>query len=232
MPKKRNETGRYVETVTLDDVLSVFDAVPGPAVVTSGDVADETELSHDSARRKLETLKERGCVGSRRSAGRVLYWRTDDATESRERGVTPSDAHTVDTTTESETPATRQSAARDGGPVSALDSGDDERARAREILHSLDGRAGEGKDFTRRVEAVLQMYDHLREHAGKKKRKSDFEELLKDTDVGYGTFGSLWSNWVSASDQAEPPRPENALGALPGVEKRNYSYVYTRGDDA
>ena len=81
MPKERGDTGQFVETVTLKDVLEVFDTVEGPPVVTSGDVADETSVSRDSARRKLEELQERGDIGSRRTAGRVLYWRVDDPTE-------------------------------------------------------------------------------------------------------------------------------------------------------
>ena len=79
MPKERGDTGQYVETVTLEDVLEVFDRVAGPPVVTSGDVAEETGLSRDSARRKLETLRDRGKVERRRTAGRVLYWRVSDS---------------------------------------------------------------------------------------------------------------------------------------------------------
>ena len=78
MPKERGNTGKYVETVTLEEILEVFDRVDGLPVVTSADVADETGLSRDSARRKLETLRERGEVKQRRTAGRVLYWRVSD----------------------------------------------------------------------------------------------------------------------------------------------------------
>ena len=79
MPKERGDTGQYVETVTLEDVMDVFDRVAGPPVVTSADVAEETGLSRDSARRKLETLRDRGEVDRRRTAGRVLYWRMSDS---------------------------------------------------------------------------------------------------------------------------------------------------------
>jgi ribosomal protein S25 len=84
MPKQRGETGQFVETVTLEEVLEVFDEVEGPPVVTSGDVADATGVSRDSARRKLEELQERGEVDSRRTAGRVLYWRVDDVRDDPE----------------------------------------------------------------------------------------------------------------------------------------------------
>lgn len=78
MPKERGETGQYVETIGLDDVLALFDRVDGPPVVTSADIADMTGLTRDSARRKLNELQDRGDVDARRSAGRVLYWRTND----------------------------------------------------------------------------------------------------------------------------------------------------------
>jgi len=77
-PVKRNESGQFAAAVTLDDVLDVFDEVDGP-VVTTGDVADATGCSRDSARRKLDQLHEQGRVGRRRTAGRVLYWRLEAA---------------------------------------------------------------------------------------------------------------------------------------------------------
>lgn len=81
MSQDRNEHGQFTPTVTLDEVLTVFDTVDGP-VVTTGDVADETGCSRDSARRKLTRLQEEGYVGSRKTAGRVVYWRTDAAAPS------------------------------------------------------------------------------------------------------------------------------------------------------
>lgn len=70
----RNDHGQFSATVTLDDVMAVFDTVDGP-VVTSGDIAERTGCSRDTARRKLDRLYEQGRVGRRTSAGRVLYWR-------------------------------------------------------------------------------------------------------------------------------------------------------------
>lgn len=74
----RNDRGQFSPSVTLDDVLAVFEAIEGP-VVTSGDVAEQTGCSRDSARRKLDQLHEQGTVGRRKSAGRVLYWRRASA---------------------------------------------------------------------------------------------------------------------------------------------------------
>lgn len=77
MSRERDETsGQYTEVVSLGDVMGVFDAIRGP-VITSGDVADETGCSRDSARRKLEQLHEEGHVARRKTAGRVVYWRLD-----------------------------------------------------------------------------------------------------------------------------------------------------------
>lgn len=77
MSREREESGRYTETVTERDVLGVFAAVRGP-VVTSGDVADELDCSRETARRKLRALESDGRVASRKTAGRVVWWRVDD----------------------------------------------------------------------------------------------------------------------------------------------------------
>ena len=86
MPREHGESGEFVETVTLDDVLGVFDTVRGP-VMLSADVADELDCSRETARRKLEQLHDRGDLDRRKVARRVVYWRPDqDADESgRER---------------------------------------------------------------------------------------------------------------------------------------------------
>lgn len=88
MSRNRDERGQYTEEVTLDDVLAVFDAVDGP-VVTSGDVASATGCSDDSARRKLDQLHDRGRVGRRKTAGRVVYWLLAEAAAD---GIDPDDA--------------------------------------------------------------------------------------------------------------------------------------------
>lgn len=86
---EREETGRYTETVTLDDVLGVFETVDGP-VVTSGDVAEALDCSRETARRKLRTLEEQGTVASRKTAGRVVWWVVDE--QEPTRGVDPDDS--------------------------------------------------------------------------------------------------------------------------------------------
>jgi len=88
MSRERGDAGRYTETVTLDDVLGVFESVAGP-VVTSGDVAETLDCSRETARRKLRSLEERGRVASRKTAGRVVWWIADGT--DLVRGVDPDD---------------------------------------------------------------------------------------------------------------------------------------------
>jgi hypothetical protein len=85
---ERDETGQYTETVTLDDVLGVFGAVPGP-VVTSGDVAEALGCARETARRKLRALEDQGRVASRKTAGRVVWWIVDE--HEPPEGVDPDD---------------------------------------------------------------------------------------------------------------------------------------------
>lgn len=88
MSREREDTGRYTETVTLDDVFGVFETVDGP-VVTSGDVAELLDCSRETARRKLGTLEEQGRVASRKTAGRVVWWVPDS--QDSARGIDPED---------------------------------------------------------------------------------------------------------------------------------------------
>ncbi len=88
MPRKRGDTGRYTEAVTLEDVLEVFETVAGP-VVTSGDVAEALDCSRETARRKLRTLEEQGHIANRKTAGRIVWWIADERPLAR--GVDPDD---------------------------------------------------------------------------------------------------------------------------------------------
>lgn len=85
---EREDTGRFSETVTPDDVFGVFETVDGP-VVTSGDIAEALDCSRETARRKLRTLEEHGRVASRKTAGRVVWWIVDE--QEPARGVNPDD---------------------------------------------------------------------------------------------------------------------------------------------
>jgi predicted ArsR family transcriptional regulator len=86
MPREHGDSGEYVETVTLADVLDTFDHVEGP-VVLSADVADRLGCSRETARRKLEALHDRGDLRRRKVSRRVIYWRPESGQERRETAV-------------------------------------------------------------------------------------------------------------------------------------------------
>jgi len=203
MPKERNDDGQYVETATLEDVRGAFDAIDAPPVVTTADVADETGLSRDSARRKLELLRERDDVARRRSAGRVLYWPAEwtrrpladeEAAESGSGGAVTSTSSAPDSHPSEDT----------DGQQSAVTTDED----LRKMVRGADGLAGSGDLLERRVDAILAMYAHLREHGSAEK-----DGLLNAVDVDatdYAGPGSVWSNMIKGKD---------TLRALPGVQK-------------
>lgn len=76
MSQDRADSGRYTDSVSLAGVRAVFAAVDGP-VVTSADVAEQLDCSNETARRKLRRLEARGEIASRKTAGRVVWWRVD-----------------------------------------------------------------------------------------------------------------------------------------------------------
>jgi ribosomal protein S25 len=78
--RERSESGHYVETVTQDRVLDVFDDVEGP-VVTSSDVAESLDCTTEAARRKLQSLYDEGVLDRRKTGRTLIYWRTEALTE-------------------------------------------------------------------------------------------------------------------------------------------------------
>jgi hypothetical protein len=92
MSRERDDAGRYTESVSGAEILRVFATVEGP-IVTSGDVADRLGCSRETARRRLEDLEESGPLASRRTAGRVVWWRTEDGSQTSEQDV---EASTID----------------------------------------------------------------------------------------------------------------------------------------
>jgi hypothetical protein len=228
MPREHGDDGTYVETVPLGRVLEVFDAVDGP-VILSADVADELECSRETARRKLQQLHDRGDLARRKVSRRVIYWRAEGSDTFDAEGLRGDPETTL--ADESDDTDARAAAGRDAtetppdtgnGAHDADGAGEeDPLATAGDRIDTLD-LAGTGTDYERRRDAVLKMYEHLRERSGERVSKSDFADLLDGTDVGYGGgFASLWANWVKSSGD----RP-NALDTLPGVELQGNDYVF------
>ena len=77
MARERDDSGQYVETVSLDAVLDVFEQVAGP-IITSGDVAAALDCTTEAARQKLLQLHEDGELGKRKAGRTLVYWRLDD----------------------------------------------------------------------------------------------------------------------------------------------------------
>jgi len=85
---------------------------------------------------------------------------------------------------------------------------------------------GSGSRYDQRVEAVATIWQELQSNPGERMAKSDFAKVLDGEDVGYASFGSLWSNWVK-SNPAQG-HEGNVLESLPGVEMDGDAYVYVR----
>lgn len=79
MARDRDDTGKYVESATLEDVLKLFDEIEGP-VITSSDIAERFDITTEAARQKLTRLVDRGDLEKRKSGRTTLYWQSvDDA---------------------------------------------------------------------------------------------------------------------------------------------------------
>lgn len=71
--RERDEGGKYVEQVTLDAVLKVFEDADLP-VLTASEVADELECSRPAAYNKLETLVEQGDLHKKKVGARAAVY--------------------------------------------------------------------------------------------------------------------------------------------------------------
>lgn len=211
MPKERGDAGQYIETVTLDDVLAVFATVDGPPVVTSADVAEATGLSRDSARRKLETLRDRGRVDRRKSAGRVLYWPTDAV---EDRPLADGRERAQDTAEGTTEPAAKGEPSGEDGtasapaqapdqsdeaptPTSAADATPPEAARDERpdtLTGAVDWVAEKWEDTDARLEArkaaATAVLEYAREHGGVSK-----QEAKEDVYPEYPVDGQTPRTW-------------------------------------
>ncbi|WP_330633609.1 hypothetical protein [Halocatena halophila] len=72
--REKGDDGRFVESVTHEDVLSVFDDVESPFIVSS-DIVERFDCTGETARNKLKDLKLEGLVKSRTPARDTIWWR-------------------------------------------------------------------------------------------------------------------------------------------------------------
>ncbi|WP_330633613.1 hypothetical protein [Halocatena halophila] len=77
MPREHNESGDFIETVSHEDVIEVFDDYRSPCI-TSGDVKKSLGCTPETARRKLKELHNEGIVEKRKTAGRIIWWLAEE----------------------------------------------------------------------------------------------------------------------------------------------------------
>ena len=79
MQRERDEGGKYVEQVTVDSVLSVFEEAEIP-VLTATEVAEAVNCSRPAAYNKLETLVEQRELHKKKVGARaVVYIRYEES---------------------------------------------------------------------------------------------------------------------------------------------------------
>ena len=89
MDRKRNESGQFVEEITLEDIIGVLRESDSP-VATAKEVGETLECSAEAARQKLLELRDQGIVARRQvGAGAVVWWLVADE-------PTPEDAQDID----------------------------------------------------------------------------------------------------------------------------------------
>lgn len=74
---RRNDQGQYVERMTEDEILNLYERLPGPVIATT-DVAEHFDSTTEGARRKLNDLCDAGVLERRKVGGTRVYWRTED----------------------------------------------------------------------------------------------------------------------------------------------------------
>lgn len=92
MDRKRNESGQFVEEITLEEVIDVIQTSESP-IVTAKEVGERLECSAEAARQKLLALRDQGIIDRRQvGAGAVVWWlTTDEPTFRRDQDIDPDD---------------------------------------------------------------------------------------------------------------------------------------------
>ncbi|WP_241431541.1 hypothetical protein [Natrialba hulunbeirensis] len=181
MPREHGDSGTFVETVSLEDVLGVFDVVDGP-VILSADVADELDCSRETARRKLQALYERGDLERRKVSRRVVYWEADVTAETMGYDETARDApQDAGDSIEGTRTSTASSAAESTIDIDA-------------ILSDIEV-PGFGEKAEARKTAVRAVLEYLVDH--KEAESKTLKEIAWEADSEtYANARSLWSNAV------------------------------------
>ncbi|WP_330633664.1 hypothetical protein [Halocatena halophila] len=74
--REKDEAGRFVKTLTEEDVLSVFEEVESP-FIAKPDVVERFDTSINTVGDRLEDLETAGKVASRVPGRDRIYWLTE-----------------------------------------------------------------------------------------------------------------------------------------------------------
>lgn len=219
--------GRPPET-NPEDALEVFDERDDPAEpLTASEVDDRLDCSKRTTLRQLEQLVEDGELKSKEVGARAKVWwiplddRNDHQREPQpaaddveRREVPPTEPPLED----APAPGDRHEIGEEAADAVAEQETDEEGESVGEDLRDevRENLPGSGDTLEARVDAVLDLYNYLREQEGQIRTTSELKELIDADDVGYGSVGSFWSNGVKANSNVGR---DNALTALPGVEE-------------
>jgi len=204
MPREHGESGEYVETVTLDAVLDTFDHVDGP-VILSADVADRLGCSRETARRKLNTLYDRGDLDRRKVSRRVIYWRDE---QGEDAATTAGDDDTAEPTANPRNVESGRTRDESDGDLAE---------RVREYLETNDipPKTEHGRD------AVVDVFRYLREHGAS-----------KTGEIQDAVYPAYAEEWGSARTMWNALDRYLKNGETPGVEKGGYGEWEYAGDES
>ena len=191
--RERNDSGRYVETLTLETVRAAVRDAPDP-IATTKEVADALGCSREAARLKLTELHDGDRIERRKIGSKaIVWWVPDDGEDASEgRAIAPS--------------GVSNDAAPDPAESKTAEGTTSRRANANGAV-DVDGALADLALDADRREAVRAMYDYLAEHGTA--RKSGFmSDVYPDHPAGYGSPGGWWNRLG-----------KDALASLPGVEK-------------
>lgn len=73
MVRERDETGRFVQTITRGGIRALFDEVDGP-VIGTGDVAERFDCTNQAAINALDAMVADGELGKRKVGRSAVYW--------------------------------------------------------------------------------------------------------------------------------------------------------------
>lgn len=76
----RDDSGRFTESVTEQDILKVFDRIEAP-FLTAAELAEQLGVSRQAANYRLKKMRDSGLVDSKKAGARSVGWWAEVAPE-------------------------------------------------------------------------------------------------------------------------------------------------------